>query len=120
TLKEVEWFDSHSISSNKQSLLAAIPDCKGEHATKVIYARISVLFISMNDRFGVRLRLELVPKLHEFRRQGGIVVNLAVEDDQDRLVFVEDRLPASPDINDAEPPVPEAGVPLNEVAGVVR
>src|SRR5690348_16028764 len=50
-----------------------------------------------------------------------VIVNLAVEDDEDAAVLVGDRLPArGAEIDDAEPPVREAEVTVDDVAGVVR
>src|SRR6266566_4116051 len=49
-----------------------------------------------------------------------VVVDLAVEDDDLRLVFVEDRLSSARQIDDAEPSHPEADVAVHVGALVVR
>ena len=74
-LIEVERLDSQSISRNEQPFAAPIPNCEGEHAAKVVYAGIAVLLISMDDRFGVRTRLEVVAELDQFPSKIGIVVD---------------------------------------------
>lgn len=57
--------------------------------------------------------------MDEFRGEVRIVVNFSVEDNQNGLVFIEDRLLPSTEVDDAEPTVPEACVALHEVAVVV-
>ena len=52
-------------------------------------------------------------------RQLAIVVYLAVADDLDRAVFVRDRLVASPDVYDGEPPHAQEEVVVNEGTLVV-
>jgi len=56
----------------------------------------------MDDAFCIGQCAEGVAALFEHWPQFGEVVNLAVEDDPDTLVFVRDRLIASVEINDGE------------------
>jgi hypothetical protein len=52
--------------------------------------------------------------------QLSVVVELAVEDQHDRRRFVPHRLPASPNVDDAQPPHRQADMAGDERAGVVR
>ena len=56
----------------------------------------------------------------ERRAHVGVVVNLAVVGDPDRLVFVRQRLIAAGQINDAEPPVDEQCAAVRMKARAVR
>jgi hypothetical protein len=49
-----------------------------------------------------------------------VVVDLAVEDDDHRAVFVEQRLLAGGDVDDRQPPVAEADAGLDVQAALVR
>src|SRR5438445_13878772 len=49
-----------------------------------------------------------------------VVVDLAVEDDCDGFVLVEDRLVAACDVDDAGPPKREAGLAIDQEAVRVR
>src|SRR5687767_6539810 len=64
--------------------------------------------------------VEGMPQAEQFVAQGGIVVDLSVEDSPNRPVFVVDRLVAAAQVNDREPPHAEAHARLNEEALVVR
>lgn len=49
-----------------------------------------------------------------------VVVNLAVEDDAHRAVFIEHRLMTGGKVNDAEPAMPQANHIVNIVTKVIR
>src|SRR5208337_3141769 len=74
----------------------------------------------MNDDFGVAVGVEAMAAAFEFGAEFGKVVNFAVEDDPGAAVFVEDRLMAAGEINDAEAPHPKSRAVLDEDALVVR
>ena len=57
---------------------------------------------------------------HEAAAQFLVVIDLAVEDDQLRSVFVEDRLPAPAQVDNAEAAHSEADGPVHINAFVVR
>ena len=56
----------------------------------------------------------------ELRPDVGVVVDLAVEDDPDRAVFVDERLMAGRQIDDAQPAVAERRLIVHEQPGIVR
>ena len=79
-----------------------------------------MLFVEMDERFGVTVRFEAVPAFFQACAQLEVIIDLAVEDDVNRSVFVRDRLVAAGQINDAEPPNRQTNAGLDEVAFVIR
>jgi hypothetical protein len=73
----------------------------------------------VQDRLGVAGRLERVTLRDELRAQLHEVVDLAVEDDRDRAVLVEDRLVRARAIDDRESPEREPhAAALQKAVGV--
>src|SRR6266487_7131110 len=66
----------------------------------MLYAIITVLFIGMNNGFRVAICTEVMPAFLEFFLKLTIVIDFAIEDDQDALIFVEDGLLAASHVND--------------------
>src|SRR5262249_1140205 len=60
------------------------------------------LLIQMHNNFGIAVGVEAVATGLEFAAQLGEIVDLAVENDPDRLVFVVDGLLATGEVDDAE------------------
>ena len=60
-----------------------------------------------------------MPSCRKLLAQASVVVDLAVEDDPDRLVFVGDRLVPALQVDDAEPAHADADVPVHVLAVVV-
>jgi len=67
----------------------------------------------VDDHLGVALRPEDVPERDELRDQRLEVVDLAVEDHDDRAVLVVERLLAGGEVDDREAPVAEADARLD-------
>ena len=58
----------------------------------------------MYDHLGVAGSNQLVPACAKLFSQFAVVVNLAIENDSDASIFVRDRLFATGQINNAQPP----------------
>src|SRR6266516_231637 len=67
-----------------------------------------MLLVEMENGFGVALGRERVSAGQEPAAELPVVVDLPVEDDDLRAILVEDRLAPARQIDDAEPPHPEA------------
>ena len=91
-------------------MLAAIPYRESEHAAKIAHAIVAVFFVCVNDGFRVGSGGKLMAPADQIGREIGIVVDLAVEDDRNGAVFIEDRLLAAAEIDDAETAMAQAGV----------
>src|ERR1041385_1171909 len=93
---------SKAVARDQESTPAAIPKSKGKHAVELADHSVAVLFVQMWQHFSVRSATKLVSALFEIDAQLAIVVNLAVEDDSDRAVFVENRLFTGHEIDDRQ------------------
>src|SRR5712672_1890262 len=51
----IKWFDPQPIACDEESLPVPVPDCEGEHAAQVLHAISAVLFVEMNDGFGIAM-----------------------------------------------------------------
>src|SRR5262249_1882999 len=74
----------------------------------------------MNDGLGVARGSKHVPAPGELSSELGIVVDLAVEDDPHRAVFVRDGLVSVREVDDAQPAHAERDAPAEMNALVVR
>ena len=79
--RPIERLFAEPVARQKEPLLRAIPDRKREHAVQFLQHLFAVLFVKMDQNFGVGVRVKLMPRLFEFLAQGAIIVNFAVEDD---------------------------------------
>ena len=87
---------------------AQVGDREGEHAVELLDAGVAVLFVGVDDGFGVGLGAEAMAAGLELAAELAMVVDLAVEDDPDRAVFVGHRLLAAGPVDDRQAPVTEA------------
>src|ERR1041385_5739049 len=91
-----------AIARDEDLALFVVPDRERKHTAQVVYASRAILFVSVNDCFGVGVGLERVAAFFEFGSQLLETINLAVEDDGDRAVFAGNRLLAAREIDDGE------------------
>src|ERR1044071_3232175 len=71
----------------------------------MLYEVVAVLLVQVDDDFRIGMGIEAVALRLELRTQLDVVEDLAVEDDPYCLVFVVDRLPATLEVDDAQPRV---------------
>jgi len=81
-------------------LLLAVPQGKGKHAAKSLDAVAPPRFPGVQDHLGVAAGAKLMAQGLELGHQLLIVVNFAVEDGDDALVFVEQGLLAGGEVDD--------------------
>jgi len=79
-----------------------------------------MLFIEVNQRFGIAVRVVGMTRLLEFRAQLAVVVDFSVEDHPDALILVVDGLVAAGHVDDGEPAHCEADASAHVGATVVR
>ena len=118
--RPVERLDPEAIASDEQTAPARIPDREREHAAEVVDAVVAPLLVGVDDALGVRLRAIDVAEAFELAPEVAVVVNLAVEADPDRLVFVGERLLAGGEIHDAQTAMAEGRLLVDEKPGSVR
>jgi hypothetical protein len=72
-----------------------VPEGEGEHPAQPLHQSSAVLLVEMDQNLGVALGPESVSPGLEPAAQLLVVVNLTIENDLDRAVFVGDRLVAA-------------------------
>jgi len=80
----------------------------------------AVLIVSVHDRFGVAVGVELVTELFQLRTEFEVVVDLAVEDDSRRAILVVNGLLAAFEVDDGEAAHREADGTVDVVSVFVR
>src|SRR5215470_19276699 len=65
-----------------------VPQSEGKHAAQPADNVMAPLLVSMDDRFGVTVRAELMSRRNQLRAQLLEVVNFAVKNDPNRLVLI--------------------------------
>ena len=116
---DVQRLDAEPVAGEEQRLRRGVPDGEREHAAQPSYAIGALVLVEMEDGLGVALSGELVSPCNQPTPELAIVVDLAVEDDDLRPIFVENRLSPASQIDDAEPAHPEAHGALQVDALVV-
>src|SRR5205085_1724228 len=100
----VERLDADAVPSEEQLLFPPVPDRKSEHPAQVIDAALTEILVEVDDRLGVAVGSEHMAAPFERAAQLAVVVDLAVEHDPDRAVFVRDGLLSVAEVDDAQPP----------------
>src|SRR5262245_65904187 len=83
-----ERLDAEAIAREEERLAITVPEREREHAAKALDAGFAPLFPRVDDHLGVALRAEHVTARHERRDERLLVVDLAVEDDDDARILV--------------------------------
>ncbi len=91
---------AETVAGGQQTPAVVVPDCDGEHPAQMLHAVVAILFVGMHDGFGIAVCAEAVTPARQFFAQLAMVVDLAVEDDQDALIFIEDWLASAGHIYD--------------------
>jgi hypothetical protein len=97
--------DPEAIAARDQPVISRIPQRKRVLTTKMVEALGAVVFVQVQGDLTVRLRAKPVPALLEFGPDPLEIVELAVDDDMDGLVFIGDRLVTRGEVDDREPRV---------------
>src|ERR1035441_4148329 len=115
----VEGLLTEAIAGTEELTGILIPDGKGEHATKAEDAIGAVLLEGVEDSFGVGAGGVAVAGLLEGGAEGGVVEDLAVENDEEGGVFMGQGRGAAGYIDDGKAAETEGGVGVVVVAGVI-
>src|SRR5579862_5108844 len=82
--------------------MTLIVQSEGKHASQFLDAVRSQILIKMHNNFRIGVRRESVPALLQFGAQFRKVIDLAVINDPNRFIFVEDGLVPTREIDNAE------------------
>src|SRR5207302_11169664 len=80
------------ITREQETPLLRVPKGESEHAVQMLDTGVAVVLVQVDDDLCVALRCETMTPLQERVSELLIVVDLAVQDDDDRSILVEDRL----------------------------
>src|SRR3990172_4145552 len=100
----VERLDPETIAGEEQLSRRGVPDRERKHPVEVADTVGTELLVGVDHDLGVGAGLEPMSQLRKEVTKALVVVDLAVEDDPDRAVFVSDGLMAALDVYDGEPP----------------
>ena len=115
----VQGLDAQPVARDEERFRVAIPDGKGEHAAQMLHTVRAVLFVKVNDGLGIAVRAVAVAARDELLAQGEMVVNLAIEHDPERAIFIRNRLMSARNIDNAEPSHADAQMAVRIKAFVV-
>src|ERR1700722_4198761 len=90
-----------AITHQEKPASSLIVERESKHPPQLLHALRPILFVKMNDDFGIGMRGEEMTACLEFGSQIQKVINLAVENNPDALVFVEYRLVPACQVDDA-------------------
>src|ERR1051325_2290682 len=104
----IKRLDAETIARDEQLTFPAIPDRESKHAAQVLYTRIAVLLVQVQDRFRVAVCLINVASIFQHLAEIRVVVDFAVKDDVERAIFIGHRLMTRSNIDDTEPAMAQA------------
>ena len=112
--------DADAIAGEEDGALGEVDQRDGELSAQLLEDAFAVFLVEVDDDLGVGVRAEDVALGLQLRLALGIVEQLAVVDDGDGLILVEDRLLAVAEPDDRQAAVGEAEAGADEIAVVVR
>ena len=81
-------FLADSIATEDQLAAGRVPNRQGEHAAQESKKTRPLIFIQVNEDFGIAVRFEGVSFGFESTAEGGKVIDFAVEDGPNRAVLI--------------------------------
>src|SRR5437667_1549420 len=116
----MQWLLSQAIPRQHQLATAFVVQGESKHASKLVHAVGAELFIQMDDHLRIGVGVETMAAALQLRAQFREIVNLAVENNPDRPVLVENWLVPSGQIDDAETAHAEARPLVDEDSFIIR
>ncbi len=112
-LREVEGLLAEGVAREHEFALSRVPRSQGKHAVEFLALPERSVFKHVHEHFGVAVGSKAVPLRLKFRAQFVVVVDLTVEDDMHRLIFIRHRLPTlRPKVDDGQPSMREGDAPI--------
>ena len=102
-VRVVEGLDAEAIPGGEERVVGAVPEREGELAAQVAQAGRAEVLVEVQGDLAVGAGAEAVAPAFEVALDALEVVELAVDDDLQRLVLAGDRLIAGRQVDDAEP-----------------
>src|SRR3979490_2836026 len=101
--KIVKRLDSQAVAGSKEFARSSVPNDECEHSPEMLNTIASVLFVQMDDGFGVAAGAILGAARDQIATQFLVVIDFAVVNNPNISVFIADRLVPALHVNDAEP-----------------
>src|SRR5713226_10519012 len=92
------------IARTEETARTNIPNRKREHSPKAVHHLVAILLVEMNENLRIASRREAMAEAQELIPQSQEVIDLAVHDNDDGPVLVENRLVTAGDVDDRESP----------------
>src|SRR6185295_2665407 len=115
-----EGLDAHPVAGKKEPAAVPVPEREGEHAPKLGKAVHAVSLVGPQQYLRIGSGVKAGPAPLELGPQLAVVVDLAIEDERQRVVVAEHRLIAGGEVDDGETAMPETDRPLDEETVSVR
>jgi len=115
----VKRFNPETITGSEEFVPGMIPNDEGEHAAQMLHAFRPILFVKMNDTFGVTIGSEGMAAREQLWAEFSVVVNFPVEYDPERAILVGKRLMAGLEVDDAKTAHREAGAVEGECSSII-
>ncbi|EKD38667.1 MAG: hypothetical protein ACD_75C00651G0002 [uncultured bacterium] len=107
-LSIIEGLLADPVTGQKQIPVFAVPNGKSEHAPQIGDTFRAVLFVEVEDCFGIGLGMKLVATSHQIFPQFQVVIDFAIEDNPQCSVFIGHGLMSRlTKVENAQPPVAE-------------
>ena len=116
----IEGFHPDTVARYQQSTALDVPESDGEHPAQPVEKAVAQFLVEMCDHFRVAPTGESMTLGFEFLPQSLVVVDLSVEDNPDRFIFVRHGLVDSFDIDNAQSAHPKACQLVAVVALFIR
>ncbi len=109
----IQRLDGKPVARQKKRFAVAIPEGKGEHATKALNAIFAPGFPGVHDDFGIAAGMKNVAKRLQLGDQLLVIVDFAVEHHANALILVVQRLLAGRQVDDRQPAMAQAETGLD-------
>ena len=122
-LAPVQGLFADAVPVEQQAAALAVPQGQPEHAVGLGLAgpEVAVFLVGVDDGLGVAVvGAETVAALQQTLAQLQVIVNFAVKDHPEAVVFVGDGLAAGDQINDGQAPDGQGNLPVLIIARIVR
>ena len=103
------WSTADTVAGEEEALVRVVPERDREHPADALEEALAVLLVEVRDDLDVPDAAERVPLRLELGTQLAVVVELAVDDRYHVAALVRDRLVASLEVDDREPPHRQPG-----------
>ena len=100
----IERADAHAVAAQDQRARVPVPDRDGVLAPRLFEDRLAVILVEVGPQLGIAARGQAMPARDQLGLQLGVFEHLPVLRDPHGAVFIADRLAASGQVDDRQPP----------------